>query len=188
MGRRHTDGDPKVASADRAAYPSRSSKGVLTRTEVARIHVRSGEVLACCLLARLGDSECNVPGQRGRIVPETRSPVQVQMPAPGHRRLAVRLPDPAALLRETGSARGPRFLGAHLAATGARPTLQRLGEARRVAGTAQRWGSRSLVASCTAGLFIIVCVHKPYKVRLSVKDFNVSSAEDGIRTEMRMPQ
>lgn len=75
-------------------------------------------------LARLGDSECNVPGQRGRIVPETRSPVQVQMPAPGHRRLAVRLPDPAALLRETGSARGPRFLGAHLAATGARPTLQ----------------------------------------------------------------
>lgn len=29
--------------------PSRSSKGVLTRTEVARIHVRSGEVLACSL-------------------------------------------------------------------------------------------------------------------------------------------
>lgn len=33
------------------------------------------------------------------------------------------------------------------------PPRQRLGEARRVAGTAQRWGSRSLVASCTAGTF-----------------------------------
>lgn len=88
------------------------------------MHVHVTQTPASPQLARPGDSECNVPGQRGRIVPETRSPVQVQMPAPGHRRLAVRLPDPAALLRETGSARGPRFPGAHLAATGARPTLQ----------------------------------------------------------------
>lgn len=71
----------------------------------------------------------------------------------------------AALRNRAGEGRGgtpaaghpgdalPGGLGAGARVTLGLPPGSRRGEARRGAGTAQRWGSRSLVASCTAGAF-----------------------------------